>query len=343
MGFGLGVVILAINEGLVHIPVPPVSGLPIFLVAWYASLLMHELGHAGAGLAMGFELRALVVGAFHIERRAQGWGFRFIPKRFLSGGLASALPPSNQNLIRRYALFIVGGPAVSVILFIITLLLPTGLWVGSLCLANLILAASSCIPCTVRGRPTDAKNLVILAQKGVVADRLTAIFYLLALDARGIQPREWPHDFVERMSAVTDDTPYLPISLAMQHAYLLESNDTERIAEVLESALSVSHKMQPELQRGFFHAAACFQGMNRKNVSLAESWLASARSVKGAVSRKDWDSMASASICLARGQFSEAREYLIRCKASLDELPLSGMFAAARARVVALIDELPAA
>ncbi|HYL73980.1 MAG TPA: M50 family metallopeptidase [Bryobacteraceae bacterium] len=343
IGFALGVVFLVINEGVVHIPVPPVGALPIFLVAWYASLLMHELGHAGAGLAMGFEVRALVVGAFHLERRAHGWRFRLIPKRFLGGGLTSTLPQSNQNLVRRFALCIMAGPAVSAILFIITFFLPTGLWVGSFCLANLILAAFSCIPFTVRGQPADAKNILILAQKGVVADRLAAILYLLALDARGIQPREWPHEFVERMSAVTNDMSYLPLSLAMQHACLLETNDTERIAQVLESALSVSNKMPPDLQRGFFHVAACFQGMDRKNVSLAESWLASARGVKGAASLKDWDSMASAAICLAHGQPSQAREYLMRYKAFLDELPLSGMIAATRARVVSLLDELAGA
>lgn len=246
------------------------------LVAFYIAVLLHELGHVGAAMATGFELRGLAVGLFLLSRKASGWRFQIVPRRIFYGGLTSVVPRYAENLRGRYIRLVLGGPATTVILFLIALLSPGGLWVSVFLFANLLLTLSCCIPYTARGLPSDAKAALVLARKGAEADRLVAILYLLSLDGQGVQPRDWPPEFVERMNISSTETSYLTLSLALQYANALEGEDHDTAAKVLESALKWSTKMLPDAQRGFFVAASCFQGIFRNNASPAEAWLESA-------------------------------------------------------------------
>jgi hypothetical protein len=131
-------------------------------------------------------------------------------------------------------------------------------------------------------------------------------------------------------------------SLAFQYAGVLESNDPELIAPVLEHALAFSPKMSPDARRAFFLEASWFHGMLRNDAPLAEAWLDSAQKVKNAVLQQDWDSKAFAAISFARGRYVEAAGLLTRYLAVLDRKPASGMIAAERARTLGLQNQLAA-
>src|SRR5580693_1238621 len=70
-GAALGVAITRNWDGNVE---PVLLG----IVAFYLAVLVHELGHAAAGIAAGFELRGLAVGGFSIHKQTRGWRFRFV-------------------------------------------------------------------------------------------------------------------------------------------------------------------------------------------------------------------------------------------------------------------------
>jgi len=320
----------------------PPYALPAFLLAFYLAVLVHEMGHVIAGRLTGFGLRHLAVGAFLLDKETHGWRFRFLPRRIIAGGLTGMMPRSPDNLEARYIRAVLGGPAGSMLLLLVTLAVPGGFPTRVLLFVNLFVLILSCIPYTVGSQPNDAKIILTLALKRTVGERLAAIPYLLALDAQGTQPRDWPHGFVAKLSIPTKDQSHMTASLAFQYAEVLESNNPELIGAVLERALAFSPKMSADARRAFFLEASWFQGMLRNNAPLAEAWLDCARKVKNAVFQKDWDSKALAAISCAKGRYAEASELLTRYVALLDRKPASGMIAAEQARTVDLQSRLAA-
>jgi hypothetical protein len=350
LGVVLGIVLIILDE---YGMLPKVEVFPsrvtapqlfiAFALSFCAVVLVHELGHVMAAFASGFEIRGVNVGAFVLTKEARRWRLRIVPRRIFAGGLVGIVPRSDENLRGRFIRFALGGPVATALLLVVLLLLPGGFTWKMLLAVNLLAASGSFIPYTAMGQPTDAKTVLILARKGPTSERLAAILYLLALDRQGVQPGEWPGEYVEKIGVTTRDTSNRPSCLSLQYARASETNDPDSIASVLESALAASHKMRPDAQRRFFVAASCFHGIIRKNPALAEAWLEGARKVKGAVPQKDWDSKAQAGICFANGQHSEAREQLTRYVALLDRLPVSGMVAAERTRTLALVKQVEAA
>jgi hypothetical protein len=327
-------------------PLPSLSVFLIFVAAFYFGVLVHELGHVVAGLSVGFELRTLAVGPLLFTKEARGWKLRFLARRILVGGLTAMVPKSSDRLVGRYLRFILGGPAASITLLVISLILtpifPDSSAVKALLYVSVFLTVMCCLPYTVRSQPTDAKGILLLTRKGPGAERFVAILYILALDTQQIEPHDWPPDLVEKLSIPSDDKSRLAASVYFSLAIALDSGDPERIAEAVEHGLSINPEAGPDMQRAFRVAASCFHGIFRHNAPLAQAWLDSARSIKYTASRKDWDAKALASIAVATGENDRAREHLTRYLALVDKLPNSGILAAERARTVALLGRIEA-
>jgi uncharacterized protein (TIGR03435 family) len=307
------------------------------ILALYLAILVHELGHVMVGWAAGFELRGLAVGGLLLERQARGWRLRLTT---FSGGFAGMSPRSTEGLTRRYAWLVAGGPAASILLFTAVARLRGEYFGRTLFFVNLLVVISCLIPYTTRGRYSDAKFLMILARKGAAAERLAAILYLIARDAQGTPPRDWPRELLEQIVVPARGTPFLVASLALRYAAALDHDDAEAVAAALEKALEVSNEISPDARRWFLTAASCFQAWFRNRPSQAEEWLASARRVKVSVNQKDWDCRALALIALAKGDAGGARESLTRHLAQVEKRPPCGMLVAERARVLGLLTDL---
>jgi hypothetical protein len=62
--------------------------------------VVHELGHAVVGIALGMKLRAFIIGPFHWRIRDGEWKFQFLPAKFFSAGGATALVPTDPHQSR---------------------------------------------------------------------------------------------------------------------------------------------------------------------------------------------------------------------------------------------------
>ena len=316
--------------------------LAILILTLYASIWVNALGAVAAGYAAGFQLRHLSMAGFLLERQTRGWRLRFSPRRIFSAyGAMTTL--STEHLARRYIWMFLGGPVATIVLILVALLLPKGDFPQILLFANLGIAALCCIPYTHRGRSSNARLLMILARENAAPGRLTAVLYLLAIDAQGVPPSDWPRDLVEKLDVPPAGTPFFGPSLGLRYAVARASNDPEAIAEALESGLASIDKLPADSRRWFFSTAAGFQASLRGQVPLAEVWLESARKVKNIVlGEEDWDSEALGLIALAKGDSGLARESLTRYLAHVDTrpLPLCGMLVAQRAHTVDLLHQL---
>jgi hypothetical protein len=125
-------------------PLIPLQGFPVFVLALYIAIFVHELGHLIAGITADFELRTFMVGAFLFSKEASGWRFRFVLRNLFWGGLTGGIPRSAENLVNRDIRMIMGGPAASLVLLVITFVLPAGLTTRVLFWVNLIFTISVC-------------------------------------------------------------------------------------------------------------------------------------------------------------------------------------------------------
>jgi Peptidase family M50 len=289
IGGGIGVAIVGLYRPIAGKPLPKLAESPLrlwlgCLLAFYIAVLVHELGHLIAGIVLDFEFRGIGVGVFFLDKAARGFKFRFVPRRIVAGGYTLMFARSTDDLVRRSIWLTAGGPLASVLLLIVTMFLPWSHLVAYILAVNVLLMISGWIPYAVRGQPNDAKSIQILARKGPDSDRLAAILYLLALNARGIEPRDWPRELSEKVTMATTDTTFRGAVHAVRCIFAYDGGDPETIAAALELALAWSHEGSLEARRGWFADASYFQGVFRNNSSFAKTWLRRAHKVKGAVS-----------------------------------------------------------
>jgi Peptidase family M50 len=335
IGAPLGLVLAwASDHGFITVGLSPLEVIGAFVISLYGVVFVHELAHAIAGILCGFEVRGLSVGPFFLSKRARGWRIQFSPWMILGGGVTSVTPKSSEKLRARYICGVSAGPLATVLFIGVCLLHGGGFWWMMLLVANVIAGLTSFMPYTIGGQPTDAKIVWTLARGGPAADWLIAMLELLAFNARGVEPRDWPQEYVETIGTPVTRV-YRPVFLAFQ-CELTADGPPEAAAEALERALEESNKTTPSTRRGFFVAAASFQGFVRRDAGRAREWLEEARKVRGAVSQKDWDSKAEAAILWADGHKEQATDLLKRYVELLDRQPTSGLITAERRRVVAL-------
>jgi len=343
IGFAIGGLLFALDRARGSVgPLIPAQGFILFVPALYIAIFVHELGHLIGGTTARFELRTFMVGAFLFNKEDGGWRFRLVLRNLFWGGLTASVPRSSEGLVNRYVRFVLGGPVATFLLLIFTLLLPGGLLIRLLFWINLLLAISVCIPYTVAYLPNDARLILLLTRKGAAEARTVAILYLLAIDAQGKRPCEWPPELVEKLDVNSKDKSRLPVALSFLLSDAAQKEDAERAAEILERALAINNKMLPDVRRGFLAAASFYHGFHRKDASRSEEWLMQARSVKGSSSQKDWDTGALAAVWFAKGDYSQSSELLARYIVLLDRQPMSGRIVAERERITALRNTLMA-
>jgi hypothetical protein len=345
LGAIVAAVLLGLVLGLYHKPWPTIHAsllkqLLIYELVFFISVLVHELGHLVAGLAVGLEFSSLNVGIFLLDKQAHGYRLRLIPWRINSSGFCSMSPRSTNNLAGCYLRFSLGGPVASLLLLLVTLALPWGLLVGFMFFVNLFTSLLSFIPIDTGGRHSDAKRVLVLARGGVAAEQVVAMLYFVALDSRGVEPRDWPRELLDKICVPIQDQSMRTAGLAFRYCSAVDSGDPELMAEILEEALARSDRMRPSGLRAFFVGASFFQEVYRGNAPLARKWLRRAGNVKGVEAGKNWDSQALAAVPVAEGKYVLAREHLARCIAELDRSAASGTNAAERKRMVALMNQV---
>jgi hypothetical protein len=320
----------------------PLDVIALMVPVLFLGILVHELGHAAAGLLAGFEFRRLVVGPLAFTREARRYRLRFMGKRFLAGGYTMMLPPSPEGLRRGWLLFGAGGPIATLLLFGLVPFLPWRLLAEALLMANLILAASSWIPWENRGHYTDAKLIQILLRKGPEAERFSAVLYLVTLDGQGIPPRDWSPEVVAKLSR-DGGRNFAASARMLLHIHARNSAPAAEVAAALEQVLAISDQMSGSQRLAYFAEAAYFQAVNNRNAELARDWLADARAVKGAIAQKGWDESAMAAIAYAEGNEKEFEAHRAHALEYLDRQPgPSGSVEALRARLVGLSLTAPA-
>jgi hypothetical protein len=257
----------------------------VFIFAPCVALLAHELGHVLAGWLVGFRFQLLVIGPLRLERGVSGRvRLRLNRDPALFWGVASSLPTSNRDVIKKFARFAAGGPTTS-LAFAALMVLPLALapsWFGPLARVALALTGlcsgalglATAIPMS-KGTflLSDGARVLRLARGGAPAARDAALLQLEALSAGKNRPREWDDAVVATALMPADASAGECIARQMAYLVAVDRGDGELAYGHLTRALELIDTLPGSAAVPLTAEAAYFEGWWRGRADEAQRWL----------------------------------------------------------------------
>ncbi len=208
------------------------------VLAGFIAVLVHEVGHALGGVAVGFRFLFLAVGPLWVERTGGGWRVQFNRVPSLWGGLAACAPSGASDLTRRMAWVAAAGPlaslllsvgaAVGVRLTLETSALTTAVRFGLMELAvmsAMIFLATAVMPAPGGGFSNDGQRVWRLLAGDAQAQAESALLTLTGLMMGSVRPRDWPGDLVERSLQLEGRALFSASARSMAALYALDHGD----------------------------------------------------------------------------------------------------------------------
>jgi hypothetical protein len=241
----------------------------LFLAAFYVAVLIHELGHVAAGLAVRYPFVYVMVGPVRITKEKQHFKLSF-HKQQLSG-LALHLPKGSRRSWKT-VFFALGGPLANVAFACVALVLAVdSKFLSLVCPISLLLGIANLIPFHTRGFASDGMIIWNALSSSRKAIRDAAVLRLgQQLTTR--RPRDYRKTWIEK--ALLCDDPTLATWYGNYFAYL-HYNDTEQwelAAGRLEKCLRFAHCVDENLRRHTMLEAAVFHAWAWDDIEAAEKW-----------------------------------------------------------------------
>ena len=253
----------------------------LFLLYFYGSILIHELGHLVGALASGFKLNFLTVMRFVLIQEQGGLRLRLM-RKMSAGGLTSTVPMSHHHLRQKLMILVAGGPIASFLLFLIGLiLLPfTDLVSQNLLFhilflfagLNLYLAITNSLPLKIGFYTTDGYILSALARNTMDGQRFLALYEYLAEIAQGVRPRDLADELVARSLAKPEQSMHHGSGLIMAYYNALDNGDIDQAGGFLDEALVLKDYIPEFIRASLFMEAAYFEAHYRHSATTAQDW-----------------------------------------------------------------------
>ncbi len=214
------------------------AGMDVFygllLPGYVAVTLIHEFGHALAGLLSDFRVPFLYMGPLRVEWPKAG-GMRIEPNRRLGlwGGAVLVLPRSHpgsdglETFRRRMIAVFAAGPGASVLAGVIGLLVslffagsfpvPPGQglsWLQLLSLMSLAIGLGQLVPIRIGNQRSDGLRVLSLLRGRRGTDQ-TLLDAMIVANADGVRPYDWPLPEPDRFDAITDLTTLMLMYYAL--------------------------------------------------------------------------------------------------------------------------------
>lgn len=336
---GLGVVVVLRSFDR-HLPrLDPTAGEAVLLVAGSVLVLLlvlglHEAGHLLGGRVAGFRPLLFVVGPLKLERRDGRWRARLNRNLALYGGLAVSAPTDTRDLRRRTLLYVAAGPAASLAIGGLVLLLLTASGAGpadsgapfpeaAASTWSLVFGAGSLaiglvtlIPGRTVGFDTDGGRILRLARGGLAAEGEVAVLALVGLSYGGRRPRSWDPDLVDRALRADPGSPPGVAARQMAYVHALDRGETEEARRHLEAALAARENLPPPTRPALYLQAAYFAAVHDGKPVRARIWLD--RAEGGMLVSPHERPLAEGAVRRAEGEGEEALALLHRAR---EELP----------------------
>ncbi len=297
----------------------------VFLVSIWLHLLIHEAGHAIAGIAVGFKPVALGVGPLRLERGERSWHLRWGGGIAGIGGFAMLLPPADAVPRRReQVLYLLGGPLSNLVVSVPVLLLanaaPPGAWtiVGvGFGAAGVMLGLVNLVPFKTAGWLSDGANLLLLRRDPEGTLDGLRVQQLIQASMNGQRPRDWSAQLLPAapLSAPASASTVAVTAALLRMARAEDAGDRAE-AEACATLLAAHwpHSEAP-LRPGIAMAMTSFALVVLDDVALAKAWRP--HGADGLLDEAAHEAWLDAEIAVREGRDEEARERLAAAREAL--------------------------
>lgn len=289
------------------------------VMVWF-QILIHEGGHAIAGLFSGHRLLAFGVGPLRVVRQGQNWKPQWSSSRDAVAGFVFMLPHPNSTGRWRPTLYLLGGPLANLLfaaiflqwgvfefqtdkdLTIVLLRIATGM--------AFLVGITNLIPFMAGGWYSDGRYLLKLWQDSGETQALMFLRQLSAMSLAGVRARDWQ---LPTMSALYFSQLPQSISNALALCLIYKAIDEHKHdqPEVLDAAII--------LAKNFWHGTSSSRALTalmlsrwlnevEGDIEESQSWANLAEG--GLIDLSPELALVKAQIALRRGNEFLANQYL---------------------------------
>ena len=287
-----------------------------FLLLFWLSVLIHELGHLAFGAAAGLRPALLFAGPLQLHFGPDGVRATFNRVWSTWGGLALALPIGDQITRGQWLALVAGGPSSSLLLAVVAFGIGnvTSGFVALSCMQLVLLSGcigiGTLIPMTSDGYASDGGQLLQLAQRRPEAMARLRLATVIGQNLGGTRPRDWNSTLLTDILA-ENRNPFIRTStqlLLAQHAD--DSGDPKSAREAFAALARELHEGGLEAYPSAFRpnlllTVATFVASDLGDAECAQAWLRDAGS--GGVVEAHERLHAEAALAAARGDTATAR------------------------------------
>ena len=329
-------------------------GLLVFIgvlpaVMWI-QIVVHELGHAAFGVAVGQRLHAIAFGALRLVHLDGRWRRPTGEPTQGIGGFAYLLPAPDTARppgAVGTAVMLVGGVAANLAVSLLAIAwmwhLPESLWKSALTafvLVGLLFALLNLLPFRAGGFATDGYGLLALARRTREGELLTQVRWAGGLAMGGVPAHAWPTAALPPLDTAALSPGYAVSALGLRMTHALSTGahaDAEVAARGLREAFP---SLPPFFQAHVALAMSEWAAVARRDEALLAAW----RARVGGALLSDLAGVRAwldAELAALRGDAVARDAALALAEATLPDEPDVALRSLAQARVTQLRQDAP--
>ncbi|MBV8811028.1 MAG: M50 family metallopeptidase [Acidobacteriaceae bacterium] len=261
------------------ISITDAGGISAIFAALFAAVVLHELGHFLAALAVGFRILGVSLGPVRVSFWHGQRMWKLSTKNLLTGSV-SAIPRTDRQWRSRMLAVVAAGPAATLgtgALASYLLLAPhSSPWMvsflGALSQLSFFLFVLGLIPNSAQARiRNDARLLLILWRDGVEADEIRTYHEIMEMEASGIRPGAIPPNVIRKLAVQRSSADVAMLCARTVVNWALDFGDIGMASAWDNHAFTLSTRCDERLRNSAVAASACFDILFRGDLDAARS------------------------------------------------------------------------
>ncbi len=252
------------------------------LAATATAVVIHEMGHLLAAVALDFEVLGISLGPLRVQWLHGKYAWRFSARRLFSGSVA-ALPKNIHDWRKRSMWVVAAGPAATLVTGIAAgcavIFQPAGSPPPAFCAAlaqlSFFISVLGLIPNGAKAASrNDASLFWTLFYNGPEAGELEVVYLIGQLKLHAIRPADYPRPLLDRLAISRFRRSATKVLAARTIAdWALDLGDM-RTADLWDrEALAQAAHCHPRLRNSALAASACFDVLFREDARSARAKL----------------------------------------------------------------------
>jgi hypothetical protein len=253
----------------------------VLVIAVFAAVLVHELGHMLVGWGVGFHFSSIQITYFRLGfvNGKLRFGFR---RDLPLLGYAGIQIDRVRRLRKRLFLFTAGGPAASIGSVVILAFLMNAFdldhsWIatpaGVYAYVSLVLGMVSLVPMSARGFLSDGARLANLISFREKSRRWFCLAALANAHRIGRPAKTWNNSWTNAATAIRDGTVDEIAGCWIRYVSSSARKQLDVAAGYLERSLELASSRGGEVRDTLCMEAAIFQAWHRRDLDKATRWL----------------------------------------------------------------------